>query len=99
MECTGAPMDIPDFSNDKNAPTIEKAGQMVGLDLKHPIDCSQMRIVDISDDLDRDKHDSSIEVIRRTVLHTYVINDYGEREELEITFKLKSKRRAKFVTD
>lgn len=78
-------------------PSIKHAGENVGIDLEKPIDLSQMRVNSISSSVD----DSNfrLEVIRETELETYVINEFGERELLTITFSLRSQRRAKLTFD
>lgn len=75
---------------------IEKAGIMVGLDLTKPIDLSQMSIWHTSCNPVYSNYNFEQRFIEREcLLQTFVINDEGEREELEITFKLKSQRMPK----
>lgn len=76
--------------------TMDMAGDVVGLDLTKPIDCSQMTIREIScNKYDTMDYTQKIKINRTTILHAYVFNEDGEREELEITFELKSDRMPK----
>lgn len=76
-------------------PSIKDAGNMVGLDLENPIDCSQMDVYEISSVPRYDDYNGQSRMERKTVLHAFVFNEYGEREELTITFELLSQRRPK----
>ena len=78
---------------------MQLAGQMVGLDLEKPIDCSQMDVGEVSAWPDEDIYTRQRFFKRTTVLHAFVINEQGEREELEITFELKSVRLPKITPD
>lgn len=72
------------------------AGENVGLDLKNPIDCSQMTVMEASKNRVREEY-GSMYMIRKSVLRAYVFNDRDEREELTITFELKSQRAPKIT--
>lgn len=78
----------------RSLPNMKMAGQMVMLDLEHPIDVSHMMINEISEIPTQKDLYSGIILERTTILHAFVNNE-GREEELEITFKLKSQRRAK----
>lgn len=73
---------------------MKMAGDMVGIDLTKPIDCSQMN-VDLISCEPYMEFSERIKIKRTTVLRTYIFNEEGEREELEITFQLKSNRMPK----
>jgi len=74
------------------------AGETVGLDLKNPIDCSQMMVMQASTETMRENgHYGEIYLLRKSVLHAYVYNDKDEREELTVTFELKSQRAPKLT--
>lgn len=85
----------------KNPPhTIKNAGINVGLDLENPIDCSQMDVYQISSEMDYgNNYYDHLEVKRTTVLHAFIFNEHGEREELTITFELKSLRTPKLIKE
>lgn len=78
--------------------TIKNAGINVGLDLEKPIDCSKMDLYQISSEPEYIDYDK-ISVKRTSVLHACVFNQEGEREELTITFELKSQRMPKLVRE
>lgn len=85
--------DIEPCGINKKIPTMEKAGEMVGLDLTKPIDCSQMDVYNISSEVDYGNTSyDQVKIKRNCVLHAFVFNDQGEREELTITFELLSQR-------
>lgn len=72
---------------------IDKAGIMVGLNLAKPVDLSQMEVWNISFKATEDQWNEKKRIFKRmTTLHTYVVNEEGDHEELEITFELKSQR-------
>lgn len=75
---------------------MENAGLNVGIDLEKPIDCSQMEIYMISSESVVSDF-GRMEVKRTTILHAYVFNDKGEREELTITFELLSQKMPKLI--
>lgn len=87
--------DVGPCSINKPQVTMEMAGAMVGLDLTQPIDCSQMQISCIQAMPIPENYSRRTMIERETILMAYVFNDLGEREELEITFKLKSQRMPK----
>lgn len=92
----GPPLLIKDFKMPKLE--IEKAGIMVGIDLTKPIDLSQMNVWHISfNPVYSNNHFEQIFIERECLLQTIVINDDGDREELEITIKLKSQQMPKIV--
>lgn len=91
---------IEPYGISKNAwHTIKNAGVNVGLDLEKPIDCSQMDLYEVSSFITNNNYKDKMEVNRRTVLHAFVFNEDGDREELTITFELKSQKIPKLVKD
>ena len=87
----GPELYMKDFSIPKLE--IEKAGIMVGLDLTKPVDLSQMEVWNIALQATEDQWNENKRIFKRmTTLHTYIVNEEGEHEELEITFELKSQR-------
>jgi hypothetical protein len=75
--------------------TLKQAGDMVNVPLEQPVDLSQMRIQEISVMPFFTDDDQFDHLERKTILNSYVFNEYGEREELTIEFTLKSKRQPK----
>lgn len=73
---------------------IKEAGDMVGINLKEPIDLSQMQVHNVSSEPFRDEN-GYFYVNRSANLFIHTINEHGEREELKITFELKSQRQPK----
>lgn len=73
------------------------AGETVGLDLKHPIDCSQMLVIQASAEPMREEGYGGMYFLRKSILHAYVYDEKGDREELTITFELKSQRAPKIT--
>jgi hypothetical protein len=102
MECNEGIGDLPPCSVDRSHENIINAGKMIGIDLTKPIDLSQMAVNSIQHGLHEDSYSLSFnekthpEFYRMCQLHTYVINEFNEREELTIEFKLISKRLPKF---
>lgn len=75
---------------------IDEAGKMVGIDLKNPIDLSQMQVHGVSSQPYAEDGDyGRMAMARKATLFAYVFNDHGEQEELTIEFTLKSTRRPK----
>jgi hypothetical protein len=91
MKCTEGE-DIGPCGIEKSFPSMRLAGQMVGIDLENPIDLSQMKVSEVRAWPDEDIFSRRMYFRRTTVLKTFVINEDGEREELEITFELKSNK-------
>lgn len=98
MQCND-PGPLGPCSINRFAPSLKHAGENVGIDLEKPIDLSQMRVNSISHHLQDVANGFKLEVVRETELETFVINEYGEREFLTITFSLRSQRMAKFTDD
>lgn len=74
------------------------AGETVGLDLKSPIDCSQMMVMGASTEPKQEEGQyGKMYFLRKSILHAFVYNEKGELEELTITFKLKSQRAPKLT--
>lgn len=73
---------------------IKEAGDMIGINLKEPIDLSQMQVHNVSSEPFRDEQ-GCFYIKRSTNLFIHTINEHGEREELKITFELKSQRQPK----
>lgn len=73
---------------------MEEAGRMVGIDLKNPIDVSQMQVHSV-ESMPNQKDYGQIFIIRKAKLFAYVTNEFGEPEELTIKFTLKSTRQPK----
>lgn len=88
---------LSDHPKDKRD-LMDEAGKMVGLNLKEPIDCSQMQVYSVTSDVET-SHDvynfGNMHMLRKAQLFAFVINEQGEREELTIEFTLKSYRRPK----
>jgi hypothetical protein len=84
---------------ERSFPSMKLAGQMVGIDLEKPIDCSQMDVREVSAWPDEHIYSRQRFFKRTTVLRAFVINEEGEREEIEITFELKSVRLPKITID
>lgn len=77
---------------------MNMAGDVVGLDLTKPIDCSQMTVVEVSCNQYNEMNlNQKIKIKRTAILHAFVFNADGEREELEITFELKSNKMPKIL--
>lgn len=75
---------------------IDEAGKMVGIDLKNPIDLSQMQVRNVSSQPYAEDGDyGRMAMSRKATLFAYVFNEDGEQEELTIEFSLKSNRRPK----
>jgi len=91
--------DIGPCGIEKSFLSMKLAGQMVGIDLEKPIDVSQMEVHEVRTWSDEDVYSHKMFFRRTTVLKTFVINEEGEREELEITFELKSNRLPKITPD
>lgn len=75
--------------------TIEEAGNMVNIDLSKPIDLSECRVRETAY-MPYENYYCERFFERSSKLETFVINEYGEREELTIEFTLKSNRVPKF---
>jgi len=73
---------------------IKMAGLMVGIDFKSPIDLSKMNVNYASANPTYSEFGCG-KWERTSELSTQVINEYGEPEELTITFVLKSNRKPK----
>jgi|SRR5687767_3151332 len=91
--------DIPACSVERptHDDAIKMAGIMVGLDLSKPIDISLMNVRDVRSELYRDDYSFKDEykTKREATLHTWVVNEFGEQEELTINIQLISKRMPK----
>lgn len=82
----------------ENHLSIEIAGDVVGLNLKDPIDISQMQVRSISvEPVCDDFNEGRRKFIRSTVLRTYIFNEEGEREELIFTIERHSTKMPKVV--
>lgn len=98
MGCKNDLGDISLCSVPKNdSVNMENAGIMVGIDLTSPIDLSQMGVSQIESQAIFDQDDAKMKVNRKSVLHAFVFNDEGEREELTVTFELISNRLPKLI--
>lgn len=71
---------------------MKEASRMIGINLKESIDLSQMQVHDVSSEPFQDNI-GHFYMKRSANLFAYVINEHGEREELKISFELKSTRR------
>lgn len=79
-----------------NRDLIEEAGRMVGIDLKNPIDLSQMHVYNItSEAAPTDDPYPRMEMIHKAILFANVTNEHNEQEKLTIIFELKSARAPK----
>lgn len=94
MKCKNFLSDIGPAYLEKNPILNTKyAGQNVGLDLEKPIDCSQMDVYQLTCEPVYTEY--TLAVKRTSILHAYVFNEEGEREELTITFELNSQKMPK----
>lgn len=101
MSCKNyIPRDIPPCSIErpKHEDAIKAASNMVGLDLTKPIDLSLAQVRNVGTEPYYDMYsiiEKEFQIKRHTTLHAIVRNEFGESEELTITFELISKRMPK----
>jgi hypothetical protein len=69
----------------------DDARRLIGIDLKKPVDLSQMDIHNVSSDTSMDYN--KMEFIKTVQLHTYHINEFGDRDEISILIEVKSPKR------
>lgn len=100
MNCDDIQKDIPPCSIErpKHEDAIKAASNMIGLDLTKPIDLSFAQVRNVGTQPYYDMYsivEREFQIKRHTTLHVFVRNEFGESEELTITFELISKRMPK----
>lgn len=101
MNCDDIQKDIPTCSIErpKHEDAIKAASNMIGLDLTNPIDLSFAQVRNVGTEPYFDPYslqeERAFQIKRHATLHAIVRNEFGESEELTITFELISKRMPK----